>query len=226
MIRRYKREQEGGSRPALRLIAAHDAPSSAPLVLCVSNIFWTDESVDANGRLVPAHPELEVTDGWYRLRAAVDEALARAARSKILRIGRKIACSGAKVCLSVHRLNVFALMRDCHQLESSKKDPMEVLDAYGSVQLILSGNSTHLAPWHAKLGFQNAPFVATLRSLTSDGGMVPLVDVIITKVNSSYAFGNAAERPCRRFLWAILSLLQQRTANQFVKGHGPKRTRL
>ncbi|KAF8514762.1 hypothetical protein JB92DRAFT_2917724 [Gautieria morchelliformis] len=162
---RYQREQEGGSRPAVRLIVAHDAPSSAPLVLCVSNIFWTDESVDADGRLVPAHPELEVTDGWYRLRATVDEALARAARNKVLRIGRKIACSGAK-------------------LDSSKKDPMEVLDAYGSVQLILSGNSTHLAPWHAKLGFQNTPFVATLRSLTSDGGVVSLVDVIITKTFS------------------------------------------
>ena len=97
MRRRYARELANGSRPALRLITTQDAPPSGPLVLCVSNIFWTDECVDAEGRLVPAHPELELTDGWYRLRATVDEALARAARNKVLRIGRKLACSGTRV---------------------------------------------------------------------------------------------------------------------------------
>ena len=97
LICRYERELASGSRPALRLIIAQDAPSSGPMVLCVSNIFWTDECVDAEGHVVPPHPELEVTDGWYRLRATVDDTLARVARNKRLRIGRKIACSGAKV---------------------------------------------------------------------------------------------------------------------------------
>ncbi|KAF8585115.1 hypothetical protein K439DRAFT_1344127 [Ramaria rubella] len=160
---RYKRELEKGSRPSLRLITTRDAPSTGPIVFCVSDIFWTDEYVDGEGRLVLAHPELEITDGWYRLRANVDEALARATRNKVLRIGRKVACCGAK-------------------LESSKKDPMEVLDAYGSVHLVLCGNSTHLAPWHAKLGFQSVPFVATLGSLSSDGGGIPLMDLVIMQV--------------------------------------------
>lgn len=66
----------------------------------MSNISWTDEYVNEHGQLVPAYPELEITDGWYRLRATVDEALARAARKNILRVGRKIACSGAKVYVS------------------------------------------------------------------------------------------------------------------------------
>lgn len=69
----------------------------APMVLCISNISWTKEYVDEENRLIPAHPTLEVTDGWYRLRAEIDEALARAARKKIIRTGRKIACCGAKV---------------------------------------------------------------------------------------------------------------------------------
>lgn len=60
--------------------------------------------MDNKGSIVPAHPELEITDGWYRLRATVDEALARAARKKHLRIGRKLACNGAKVC-ATHSCN-------------------------------------------------------------------------------------------------------------------------
>ncbi|KAF8527565.1 hypothetical protein BU17DRAFT_39718 [Hysterangium stoloniferum] len=160
---RYQRELAGSSRPALRLITTQDAPPSGPIVLCISNIFWTDEHIDDAGQSVPAHPELEITDGWYRLRAKVDESLARAARNKVLRTGRKIACSGAR-------------------LDSSKKDPMEILEAYDSVRLILSGNSTHLASWHTSLGFQSTPFVATLRSLTPDGGGVPLLDLIITNI--------------------------------------------
>ena len=73
---------------------------------------------------------------------------------------------------------------------------MEVLDAYGSTNLILFGNSTHLAPWHAKLGFQCAPFVATLGSLTPDGGSVSLADLIITQVNSCvYILGTLLKVP-------------------------------
>ncbi|GJN87357.1 hypothetical protein Rhopal_000306-T1 [Rhodotorula paludigena] len=49
-------------------------------------------------------------------------------------------------------------------------------------KLIISGNSTSLAPWHAKLGFQRAPFVAGLNSLSSSGGLVPLLDIVIDRV--------------------------------------------
>jgi len=59
---------------------------------------------------------------------------------------------------------------------------MEILEAYSDVHLVLSGNSTKLAPWHAKLGLQAIPFVATLGSLTADGGAVPILDLIVTQV--------------------------------------------
>lgn len=53
--------------------------------------------------------------------------------------------------------------------------------------LSICGNSTSLARWDSKLGFfsQNAhpsSFVACLRSLTPDGGIVTLVDVVIVKL--------------------------------------------
>lgn len=39
-----------------------------------------------------------------------------------------------------------------------------------------------MAPWHAKLGFQRGPFVATLNSLTADGGSVAVMTLTIIKV--------------------------------------------
>ena len=61
-------------------------------------------------------------------------------------------------------------------------EPCEVLEAYDRVELTISGNGTHLAPWHAKLGFQPYPAIATLNSLSSDGGMIPCLELIVTKV--------------------------------------------
>ncbi|KAI5474508.1 breast cancer 2 susceptibility protein [Pseudohyphozyma bogoriensis] len=49
-------------------------------------------------------------------------------------------------------------------------------------RLIISANSTILAPWYAKLGFVQQPFVASLESLTSGGGVAPLVRVVIERV--------------------------------------------
>ncbi|KAI0050561.1 hypothetical protein FA95DRAFT_1486944 [Auriscalpium vulgare] len=159
---RYERELNGGARPALRLITTQDAPASSHMVLCVSNIFWSEGGVDQVGLPIIPHPELEVTDGWYRLRAEVDAPLARAVRKGNLRVGRKIAVAGAK------------LSRDA--------EACEVLEAYGKVHLVFSGNASQLAPWDAKLGFQPRPAVATLHSLTPDGGMVQQLDLVVTKV--------------------------------------------
>ncbi|KAJ8523365.1 hypothetical protein ONZ45_g224 [Pleurotus djamor] len=159
LLYRYERELSGGSRPPLRLISTQDAPSSCPMILCVSNITWSEAPPSTEG--IPL-PEVEVTDGWYRLRAEVDEPLARAIHKGTIKAGRKIAVAGAR-------------------LSSERKDPMEILEAYNSVKLVISGNSSHLAPWHAKLGFQQGPFVSTLHSLTHDGGHVAVMDVVITK---------------------------------------------
>ena len=66
-------------------------------------------------------------------------------------------------------------------MESSSEsaDPLEGLDK--SV-LTLAGNSTKFALWDAKLGRQNEPFVAGLSSLSVDGGVISLMDVILEKV--------------------------------------------
>ncbi|KAG2756480.1 hypothetical protein P692DRAFT_20765976 [Suillus brevipes Sb2] len=164
LLYRYERDLNGSTRPPLRLITTRDAPAASPMVLCVSNVTWLPAGVTDNGVPIPSHPELEVTDGWYRLRARVDKPLARAIRKGCIKIGRKIAVTGAR-------------------LSAERKDGQEVLEAYDSNVLVLTGNSSHMAPWHAKLGFQRSPFIATFNSLTADGGNVAVAAVEVLKIH-------------------------------------------
>ncbi|KAF9015700.1 hypothetical protein BDQ17DRAFT_1341502 [Cyathus striatus] len=164
LVYRYERELNRGKRPPLRLVVTQDSPASLPMVLCISDIKWFPKTTDEQGRTVESYPELEVTDGWYRLRAQIDASLVRAVRSGKLRRGRKIGVVGAR-------------------LSSEKKDPVEILEGYNSNKLVLSGNSCSLAPWHAKLGFSRDNFVKTLHSLSSDGGFVCALDFVVVKTH-------------------------------------------
>ncbi|KAI0297548.1 hypothetical protein B0F90DRAFT_1738028 [Multifurca ochricompacta] len=159
---RYEKELNGGARPALRLITTRDTPPAFHMILCVSDITWSESRTGEDGIPTVSHPTLELTDGWYCLRARVDEVLARAARRGVIRVGRKIAVSGASIPRDV--------------------EPCEVLEANNKVELNITGNGTHLAPWHAKLGFQSRPAIATLHSISPEGGMVPCLELVVTKV--------------------------------------------
>ncbi|KAG6817928.1 hypothetical protein H0H87_012396 [Tephrocybe sp. NHM501043] len=163
-IFRYEREYNQGQRPPLRLITTRDAPAAYPMILCVSDICWNNRVYSDKGALLAPQPELEVTDGWYRIRARIDGPMARAVQRGHIRIGRKIGVAGA-------------------YLSSEKRDPSEVLDAYSSVRLVISGNSSHMMPWHAKLGFNPGPCISTLHSLTPDGGIVAAMDLVVVKVH-------------------------------------------
>ncbi|KAF8921973.1 hypothetical protein CPB85DRAFT_1209445 [Mucidula mucida] len=160
LLYRYERELNQGVRPPLRMIATQDAPSVSPMVLCISDILWLPQRSQLDGKLNDRVAELEVTDGWYKIRAQIDAPLMRAINKGKLKVGRKIAVVNAK-------------------LDSERKDPQEILEAYGSIKLVLSGNSSHLAPWHAKLGFQTDLPIATMSSLTRDGGMIAAMDLVI-----------------------------------------------
>jgi len=67
------------------------------MVLCVSDILWSGGGVTDDGLKIEPYPELELTDGWYRLRAQVDLPMARAVRRGVIRVGRKLGFAGAKV---------------------------------------------------------------------------------------------------------------------------------
>ncbi|KAG8905976.1 hypothetical protein FRC01_008184 [Tulasnella sp. 417] len=132
------------------------------MVLCVCGVTPGENTVTDQGEVLEGLPTLDVTDGWYKLRATVDDALARAVKRGLIKVGTKLAISGAKF--------------------QGGKDGIEPLQAYETTCLELHGNSTTLARWDAKLGFQAGPFISTLRSLTADGGTVPLMDICVTKL--------------------------------------------
>jgi breast cancer 2 susceptibility protein len=66
------------------------------MIVCVSRVFLTEGRRNSDGT-AGDDPELEITDGWYRLRAEVDKPLARAIRRGVIRAGRKIGVVDAKV---------------------------------------------------------------------------------------------------------------------------------
>jgi breast cancer 2 susceptibility protein len=62
------------------------------MVLCVFEISWPDGTRADN-----VAPELVLTDGWYKIRAQTDVALARAVKKCKIRVGSKLEIIGAKV---------------------------------------------------------------------------------------------------------------------------------
>lgn len=66
------------------------------------------------------------------------------------------------------------------QLEA-KEGGTPVLRALSSSSLTLTANTTSLLPWDTKLGFHPRPFIACLASLSADGGLVPVMDIVVEK---------------------------------------------
>lgn len=101
---RYEREINRCERPAIRLIQERDASSTSAMVLCVFDISWPDSK---NSKADGVLPEFVLTDGWYKIRAQVDQALAKAASKGKIRIGTKLSIMGAKVCCAtIHIVKV------------------------------------------------------------------------------------------------------------------------
>lgn len=67
------------------------------MILCVSQVSWTDPTVNEDGTSSEREAILELTDGWYKIQARVDEPLTRAIRRSTIRMGTKLAMSGIQV---------------------------------------------------------------------------------------------------------------------------------
>lgn len=152
---RYEREFVRKHKSTIKQIQEQLSSSARCMVLCVRQILFFDE--DEGTSLM-----LELSDGWYCIRAEVDEPIRRAIQAGKLRVGHKL-----------------ALM--CAKLRSSG-EPTAVLDALYTADLQLYANSTTLAPWDAKLGFCGGLFVSSLSRLLPDGGVVGRIDVVIERV--------------------------------------------
>ncbi|KZO89991.1 hypothetical protein CALVIDRAFT_491058 [Calocera viscosa TUFC12733] len=181
LLYRYEREINRGQRPAVKKIQEQDCASTRSMVLTVCQIKMTTRQKADDPDQTEEHPEFVLTDGWYKIRASVDDCLGRATKMAKIQVGTKIAMSGIKL--------------------DAAKEGKEVLKALDDTMLKLTGNSTCLARWYTKLGFAPKPFVPTIASLSPDGGNVVMLHITVTKmfpIGYIDAFVEGAPRPIPR----------------------------
>ncbi|KFP52914.1 Breast cancer type 2 susceptibility protein, partial [Cathartes aura] len=165
---RYDLEVDKSKRSAIKKITERDDAAGKTLVLCISKIISLNavvspSSSNKNVESKKAAAIIEVTDGWYGIRALLDPPLKAFLHRRRLTVGQKIIVHGAELVGS---------QNGCTPLE-----------APDSLMLKISANSTRCARWHAKLGFHRdpRPFPLPLSSLYSEGGAVGCIDVVIQR---------------------------------------------
>uniref|UniRef100_A0A8B9XTL9 BRCA2 DNA repair associated n=1 Tax=Bos mutus grunniens TaxID=30521 RepID=A0A8B9XTL9_BOSMU len=166
---RYDVEIDRSKRSAIKKIMERDDTAAKTLVLCVSEIISlsTDISEPSSNKTSSVDTTkvavVQLTDGWYAIKAQVDPPLSALLKNGRLTVGQKIVIHGAELVGS--------------------PDACTPLEAPESLMLKISANSTRPACWYAKLGFSPdpRPLPLPLSSLFSDGGNVGCVDIIIQR---------------------------------------------
>ncbi|NWR01437.1 BRCA2 protein, partial [Paradoxornis webbianus] len=165
---RYDLEVDKSKRSAIKKIMERDDAAGKTLVLCISKIISLNtvvspSSSNKNVESKKAAALIEVTDGWYGIRALLDPPLKAFLDRRRLTVGQKIIVHGAELV--------------------GPQSGCTPLEAPDSVMLKISANSTRRVRWHTKLGFHRdpRPFPLPLSSLYSEGGAVGCVDVVIQR---------------------------------------------
>uniref|UniRef100_K7FXU8 BRCA2 DNA repair associated n=1 Tax=Pelodiscus sinensis TaxID=13735 RepID=K7FXU8_PELSI len=223
---RYDLEIDKSQRSAIKKIVERDDTPAKTLILCVSKIILLNANmpdVCSNKTIVENKKEaaiIEVTDGWYCIRALLDPPLQALLHGRRLTVGQKIIVHGAELVGSQDACT-----------------PLEIPD---SLMLKISANSTRRARWHAKLGFHQdpRPFPLPLSSLFGEGGTVGCIDIVIQRTypiqwvekmpTGSYVFrnGRAEEREAakhaenrQKHLEALFSQIQMEFEQHEDKPH-------
>ncbi|NXO35973.1 BRCA2 protein, partial [Locustella ochotensis] len=185
---RYDLEVDKSKRSAIKKIMERDDAAGKTLVLCISKIISLNtvvspSSSNKNMESKKAAALIEVTDGWYGIRALLDPPLKAFLDRRRLAVGQKIIVHGAELV--------------------GPQNGCTPLEAPDSLMLKISANSTRRVRWHTKLGFHRdpRPFPLPLSSLYSEGGAVGCIDVVIQRAypvqwmektsTGSYVFRNS-----------------------------------
>ncbi|XP_014164675.2 breast cancer type 2 susceptibility protein isoform X2 [Geospiza fortis] len=165
---RYDLEVDKSKRSAIKKIMERDDAAGKTLVLCISKIISLNtvvspSSSNKNMESKKAAALIEVTDGWYGIRALLDPPLKAFLDRRRLTVGQKIIVHGAELV--------------------GPQNGCTPLEAPDSLMLKISANSTRRVRWHTKLGFHRdpRPFPVPLASLYSEGGAVGCIDVVIQR---------------------------------------------
>ncbi|KAI7741842.1 hypothetical protein M8C21_003275 [Ambrosia artemisiifolia] len=161
---RYEREVNNAHRSALKRILEGDAPPSSPLVLCIASV---QLKCNAEPDIEPSHAtessSIELTDGWYSIKALLDDLLLKQLVSGKLFVGQKLRICGAGL--------------------SGWNAPVSPLEASRMISLCLHINGTYRAHWADRLGFcksECAPLA--FKCIKGSGGVVPSTLVGVTRI--------------------------------------------
>ncbi|KAJ1548733.1 hypothetical protein HK405_015972 [Cladochytrium tenue] len=133
----------------------------ASLVLIQVCIYNASDKVDDP---LDSPDEIELTDGWYPIKAVLDKVLRKAVENGKIYVGQKLQIFGAQL--------------------DGLSEPLPPLEGLSRRKIKIFGNSTRRARWDAKLGYQRPrcfPFRVSLGSLDGDGGPVSAVDVVVMR---------------------------------------------
>ncbi|XP_035766109.1 breast cancer type 2 susceptibility protein [Neolamprologus brichardi] len=172
---RYDVEVDHSRRPALRKIMEKDDTAAKTLVLCVCDIISRGHSPktqshndtktphSADAKVETSAALIWLTDGWYAIKAQLDEPLTAMVHKGRLAVGGKLIIHGAQLVGS--------------------QDACSPLEAPESLMLKICANSCRPARWDAKLGFHKdpRPFLLPISCLYSNGGPVGSVDIVVLR---------------------------------------------
>ncbi|XP_051253121.1 breast cancer type 2 susceptibility protein isoform X2 [Dicentrarchus labrax] len=171
---RYDVEVDHSRRPALRKIMEKDDTAAKTIVLCVCGVvsrglspkrhsFSDIKTPGAESKVENPSAVVWLTDGWYTIKAQLDEPLTAMLHRGRLAVGGKMIINGAQLVGS--------------------QDACSPLEAPDSLMLKICANSSRPTRWDAKLGFHKdpRPFLLPVSCLYSSGGPVGCVDIVILR---------------------------------------------
>lgn len=91
-------EIDNSSRSALKRILERDDTAAKTLVLCVSDVISpSTNGSEVSGSKASGADTVELTDGWYAVKAQLDPPLLALVKSGRLSVGQKIITHGAEL---------------------------------------------------------------------------------------------------------------------------------
>jgi hypothetical protein len=178
---RYAVETGGVHRPIFRKIAERDDVATRYMVVVVTRVIDLGEDCPAlpaappklaegeemdektAGLILASFATIEVSDGWYVMRAKLDAKLTEHLAMGRIFPGLKLRVCGARL--------------------QGVTEACPVLELPEGAFLALSVNGCRRAKWHARLGLKlSPPFPVSIKSVQAGGGTIPRLDLVILRV--------------------------------------------
>jgi len=178
---RYDKEILAGQRSALRKILNKDVTPSSLLILCVAQVLSCPKRDDDTKELRRESKELalELTDGWYGVKAILDPLLGSKVEKGVIKVGTKLAFSNASLVGAGEGVD---------PLDNSYNSA----NSESTIYFVLSSNATRLATWDSRLGFVDPSnslitrhgtlLCRNIKDIVLGGGLIPCINLTICRV--------------------------------------------